>query len=454
MAYLQNFLSKLLEIKLKDKDLNELLKGSATAFFVKIIGMFLGYVIMIYLTNKFGAKIYGEYVLGITILSIFVLFPKFGLDTALVRIIGEVKLLRNNDQVIKVLNRAFSITTIIGFLFSLIIFFYSSEIAINIFNKPSIENELVKIKWVIIPMSLIYLVAAYFQAYKKVILYILFNTTLLNFIFIGTLFFLEVFKIEYEPFFAYSISIVLTFFIGISLLAYNVYFYNNPIIKNNLIIAKQYSIKRILKTSSPMLLSSSFVLLINWLDILMLGIFSNEQSVGIYNAAQKLAVISGLSLFAINAIATPKFIEYFAKNDFKGLENIVAKSTKLIFYTSVPILIVFMVFPKAILSINGQEFVSGYTALIFLCIGKFVNSASGSVGFILQMTNNQKIFQNVLLFAAVLNGILNYFLIPKFGFNGAAFASMVTIGAWNITLVLIIKKRLGFWTLYLPFTKK
>ncbi len=53
------------------------------------------------------------------------------------------------------------------------------------------------------------------------------------------------------------------------------------------------------------------------------------------------------------------------------------------------------------------------------------------------MADNQKTFQNVILVAALLNVGLNYLLIPKYGINGAAFVSMVSMIFWNITLVLI-----------------
>lgn len=439
---------------LKDKDFKELIKGSSSAFILKIASMALGYFIMIFLTNKFGAKVYGEYALGITVLSIVVLLPRFGLDTAMVRLIGELKLSGSRKRVNDILKKAFGISGVIGLAISLIFFFFSSEIAIGIFKKPDIQNEMGMIKFILIPMAFMFLIAAYFQAYKKVVLYILFNAFLLNIVFFITLLVLEVFDVKYQPFFAYGIALVISFLIGLAVLFRTLLKKEEDKVEVAEIEHKSYKLKEILKISSPMLLSSSFVLLINWLDVIMLGLFSTEEGVGIYNASQRLATLSGITLFAINAIATPKFVEFFAKKDFQGLALTAQRSTKLIFYTSAPILLAFIFFPKFILGINGSEFVAGYMALIFLCLGKFVNSISGSVGYILQMTNNQKIFQNVLLIAALINAILNYILIPKFGFNGAAFASMITIMSWNIALVIIIKRKLGFWTFYLPLISR
>jgi O-antigen/teichoic acid export membrane protein len=217
---------------------------------------------------------------------------------------------------------------------------------------------------------------------------------------------------------------------------------------------KTYSFKEIIYLSFPMMLSSSFALLMGWTDILMLSHYMAPKDIGIYNSALKLASITLIALASINSISSPKFAEFFSKKDFNGLKDVVQKSTKLMFITSAPILLIFMVFPKTILGIFGPEFVSGYIVLILLCIARFVNSISGSVGHLMQMTNNQKTYQYVIIIAFIINLILNFLLIPKFGINGAALSSSIAMIFWNVTLVIIIKQKLGFWTCYIPFLVK
>ena len=69
----------------------------------------------------------------------------------------------------------------------------------------------------------------------------------------------------------------------------------------------------------------------------------------------------------------------------------------------------------------------------------------------MQMTNNQKVYQYIIILAFIINLILNYILIPIYGINGAAFSSAVAMAFWNLALVIIIKQKLGFWTIYIPF---
>src|SRR5690606_11978509 len=134
------------------------------------------------------------------------------------------------------------------------------------------------------------------------------------------------------------------------------------------------------------LLSNSFALLMGWSDIIMLSFYKSTIEIGIYNSALKLALLSTIPLMAINSIAAPKFVEFYAKRDFNGLKETVHRSTGMVFYSSGPILLVLIFFPKTILGFLGSEFEMGYIALIYLCISRFINAISGSVGYLMQMT--------------------------------------------------------------------
>jgi O-antigen/teichoic acid export membrane protein len=200
-----------------------------------------------------------------------------------------------------------------------------------------------------------------------------------------------------------------------------------------------------------------------WIDKLMLGNMTSVEDVGIYFTAFKLSMIASISLMSINSIASPKFAEKFGKNDINGLRKVVQQSTKMIFWTSFPLVAGFFIIPEYLLSLFGEEFKIGVTAFIFLSCGRLVSSFCGSVGNILKMTNNQNIFGLLLFCGAVINVVLNLVLIPESnllssygisGINGAAFASMCSLSFWNLAMVLIVKRKFGFFTFYLPFFKK
>ena len=132
------------------------------------------------------------------------------------------------------------------------------------------------------------------------------------------------------------------------------------------------------------------------------------------------------------------------------LKKIVQQSTKTIFWVTFPVIILFLCFPKSILSAFGEEFKLAAMALIILSISKMFSAISGSVGTFLQMVGKQNVFQNILILTAVINIGLNYILIPKYGIDGAAFASAISGVIWNVLMIVYIKKNFGFYSIYFP----
>ena len=196
-----------------------------------------------------------------------------------------------------------------------------------------------------------------------------------------------------------------------------------------------------------MFLTSSMALVMSWTDVIMLGIYSNEAEVGIYSVAVKLANLTSIVLIAVNSIAAPKFVEFYSKGDIEGFIAIVQNSTKIIFFSSLPIILFLFLFSKYILILFGQKFVDGYIALWILLIGQTVNTISGPVGYILMMIGEEKVFRNITIITSFINITLNYLLVQRFGINGVAFATAISLSLLNIISLIYIKTKLGFWTL-------
>ena len=122
--------------------------------------------------------------------------------------------------------------------------------------------------------------------------------------------------------------------------------------------------------------------------------------------------------------------------------------------TTIPIVLFLSLFAEWVMGFSGQSFKVGAVTLLVLLSGRFYSSVCGSVGSVLQMTGNQHLFQNILLVAAILNVFLNYILIPISGIQGAAIASFFSVIVfWNTIMVIVVKRKFGFITIYIPFIK-
>ena len=225
-------------------------------------------------------------------------------------------------------------------------------------------------------------------------------------------------------------------------------------IKGSFKTIENLGFSQILKVSIPLMFAQSVQFIMAWTDKLMLGGMTSSHDVGIYDVAFKLSMFVNIALTAVNSISSPKFAEMYAKKDFKRLEKIVHQSTKLIFWSSIPLLVVFFLFSSYLLGVFGDEFKAGLYAFLLLCSARLISAFTGPAGNLLQMTGRQVIFMKVLFAGAIINVGLNYLFIPRYGIDGAAMASICSICFWNLTMVYFVKKEFGFLTIYIPFLKK
>ena len=211
------------------------------------------------------------------------------------------------------------------------------------------------------------------------------------------------------------------------------------------------SLNGIMSISLPMLMTTSMTFAIGQTGVILLGMFTTESEVGYYSVAVKLASLTAFILQAINSMAAPKFSELFHAGKMDDLFYVARKSTCLIFWSTVPILLGLVAFGRPILRILfGAEFTVAYPAMVFLVLGQFVNSVSGSTGYFMNMTGHESAYKNVILLAAVVNIALSLALIPHFGMNGAAFSGMISMSLWNVLALAYIKEKLGRSIGYLP----
>src|SRR5690606_14902262 len=90
-----------------------------------------------------------------------------------------------------------------------------------------------------------------------------------------------------------------------------------------------------------------------------------------------------------------------------------------------------------------DPFRTGYVALLILVFGQLINAGMGCVVVLLNMTGHERDTLNGVAVAAVANLLLNFLLIPRFGINGAAASTAVSLALWNILLARTVAKRLG-----------
>lgn len=420
---------------LKDIDLiSFILKKGGIVFLFRIASMLITFLTTWFISNKYGESNFGRFSLALTILQIIFLFFALGLPNAFLAFTGGFK---DAKQKKGFLIKNTKIVLIISTFPVLLVYFGADIIANYIFEKESLYLYLKIVAFAVPFMILHEIICYYFISINRHLIYGLLLFIIPNALFLLFLMISHHYNMpEHYTFLDYVITIVITVIIGFSIAFYKEKEFELP----------KLTSKEILRKSLPMMVGTMFLMLLNWSDILMLGKMESEENIGIYNAAFKIGYLALFFIGSMNVVVMPKISELFHQNDFIEMKKIINRATQVVIILTVPFVSIIVFFSKEILGLYGDGFIKGSTCLILIALGALFNAMTGNVDQILNMTNNHKIVRNIFFLGFVLNVILNLFLIPKFGIEGAAMSSFIINVFVNLIFVIIIKKKMGFYT--------
>ncbi len=407
-------------------------KGSV--FLFKFFGMFLNFIVTLLITNVFGSSSYGLFSLSLTINQLLVMCFSLGLPAAFVAFTGTFDSLKKNKGL---LIKSIKIAFFIALIPSILLFFLSNDIAL-MYGKADLDPYL-KSVFIFFFFSIIHEINVnYFLSINSYIKY-----GLLYFVFPNLFFLILLLIVKLLNFGGYFIMV-----------AYNISIAINVILAMFFIFKeREYEVvgiksKVILDKSLPMMISGFFIMLLSWTDILIMGKYETEENIGIYNAAFKIGT---LTLFFINAsgvLILSDISKYYAQKKLLLLKKIINRTTRITIILTLPLVVFIFFFGKEILTFFGKDFYKGYIALLIITSGALFNAMTGNVDQILNMTGSEKTVRNILFFCFLINLFLCLIFIPIYGFEGAATSNFIVSVFVNVIFVIVIKKRLGFYTFF------
>lgn len=402
-------------------------------FLFRIGGLGLSFLVTYIINFFFGADTLGKYTIAFTLCQAFSLFFGMGMPNAMISYLGLKKAEENFSQAL--LRRGLKIVLLVCIIPFLILFFGGGFIAGTIFSNNGLEPYLAIAALTVPVMAVHELLLNFFTGTGN---FMKFN--LCMFIVPNTVFILLLVCFRHVPgyyslvFYLASVAVVLLAELYMALKAHDPSGTESPTAWN------------MVKYSSPMMLSSIMLFLLNWTDVFMLGAMVPETEVAYYNIAYKIASLSMLVIVSMNIVLAPRIAELFNGGRLDELHATVKKTTHLVIAFTLPAVVLLLLLAGFLLSLYGEDFLQGKTALMIIAVGFLLNATAGNVDQVLNMTGNQKLLQNITIAGFLFNVSLNYLLIPQYGINGAAMASLITNVLFNCACVLLIKKKLGFYT--------
>jgi O-antigen/teichoic acid export membrane protein len=186
--------------------------------------------------------------------------------------------------------------------------------------------------------------------------------------------------------------------------------------------------KEILNFSLWQLFGFSGLYLINFGDTAVIKYFMTTEDVGIYNAAYKLFNAVANFSFVISSYYAGSVSQYFAKNEVKNIKQFFYKERFLIIAFSSVAHIIVMIFSEPIITtIYGERYSGSIVIFNILMIGSVFRYLSVFYMLYFNTNGKHKIQQNINIFRAILNLILDIVFIKIFGLIGPAIATTLAI---------------------------
>lgn len=207
------------------------------------------------------------------------------------------------------------------------------------------------------------------------------------------------------------------------------YQYNNSYLRKLENKVRKLDIKligKIINESKYLWFSVVSFLIYTQTDRLMINHYLGIEEVGVYTIGMQLSSVLAILIGPIQNSLFPKFLELY-RNDYQKYYNFYKLTNTIItqFYliiTLISIIVVKYTF-KYVYSSQYDGAILIYSILAFSVFIKTNGSLQTSHMTIKNIT--QKSFYKTLV-SLILNIILNILLIPKYGINGAAIATLIT----------------------------
>lgn len=400
---MKNNINKILKLT-KTKVAKNTIWIIAERIFQMLISLIVGALSARYL----GPSNYGLINYGISIVTFFLSIAKLGLENIIIKeyienknengkIIGTALIMRTISSIISIiliymlvtiLKPNEELTIIITMLQSISLIFQSYEI-IDYWFQSQLNS-----KYVSITKSVAYVIVSIYKIFllvtKKSVIWFAMSTT---------------------------IDYIVIFIILI-------YIYKKN--SNQKLSFSKKTAKKLFKKSYHFIISSMFVTLYMQMDKIMIGHFLSERFVGLYAAATTICTLwSFIPDAIINSMRTTIY-ESKKNNDEKYL-NKLRLLYCIIFWLGIFFSTMITIFSKIILMIlYGKEYLLAQTSLIIAVWYTTFAYLGSARGVWIVCEDKNKYSKKYVVIGAIANLLLNYFLIPKIGIEGAALATLIS----------------------------
>lgn len=437
---MKNRLKKEFDSLRADSDMQEVVRGTILAFVLKIVGAALAFSFSVYVARLLGVNGAGIYFLALSITVIGSVVGRVGLDNALLRFVATHANLGEWEKVRAVHAIGIRLAVIVSSALSSIGFLAAGWISEVLFRNPELAEPLRWMSLAIVPFSMLNLQAQSLKGLRHIR-----DALLLQSIGVPLLAIILIWSLASEGGVGGVSWSYLTATTIVALLGVWVWRRSNGDAVGNLSSAiSSYPIKELWASCRPLwgasLLNGA---ILPWLPLLLLGVWSTSDEVGVFGAALRMAMLVSFFLVAVISVVAPKFAVLYADDDRKTLGRVARRSALMLTIFASTLVLPMIFAGDFLMSLFGDEFVVGAKVLAILAFGQWVNAFCGPVGSLLVMSGHEQKLTNATIGAFIVQLGLCVGLIPSLGMVGAAIAATIAGIVSNVLAVFYVRRYIG-----------
>jgi O-antigen/teichoic acid export membrane protein len=428
--------------------LTQIIKGAGIVFFGMVLGKIIGFFYTM-IVARIGTEQFGLLNLGLSVVSLVVIFSLLGFDSGILRYIPYYHGKGDKSRIKGALTSSFRICLPLSIFLMAIVLIFSPYIAVSFFHNQKLI-PILRIFALMIPFSVVTtLLLASFRAFRRVDYQVGLNEIAEKVIRLLTTFLLISWGFGIlGATYSYLISIVLICIISLFILEKRVF----PVFDKK--IKSVYYFKELSSYSLPLMFANIMIFLIAWTDTLMLGYFRTASEVGIYNAAHSTAALIFILPTGIISLFLPILMGFYSNKRYNQIKKFHKTVSRWIFLFNFPVFLVLAIFPTQIIRIIfGREYTAAALPLAILVFGYILYSLAYTSSNIIGMAKKTGWILLITIILAASNILLNFLLIPLYGVNGAAVATSISYIIGSLFLLFFSYKLLKVWAMDKSFFK-
>jgi len=399
--------------------LHRIARGTGIIFAGSVISMFFGFLSRAVIARYFTTSEYGVYNLALTVLSIALVIATLGFRNSLPRQVAFYQEMEPS-KVRDLISTALIIAALNSLVWLLVLILGAKFIS-QVFNEMRLTHVLKLIAPALPFSALIGVIISVSRGFGRVREQVYFQnifypTLFLAFVVVGGLF-----KFSFSfVFLAYVVARAFT------LLALTFDIWRSKLFEFRVSVNFKLG-KELIKFSIPLMLTGITGFVMTWTDTLMLGYYWGSETVGLYNGAAPIARLLPLFLNSAGLVFPPLATVLYARGNIKELGRVYQILTKWIFLATFPLFSLVLLFPEATISFFfGVKYISAALALQILAFGFMFHTFFGLNWLSLVIIGENNFIMITNFISAAFNIILNTFLIPLYGLEGAATATAIS----------------------------